>query len=360
MGRNCVSAFADLLNVVINDDFDASNRHLVYPHSWLKFLERASEISVDINFLPSQTTTFRQRFAVLNDNQKELLYSFAGEKEVQNLKTHSNLDRAVALDTLILYSKGFLNNDESEQRALAKIAKLRLELDETPPPFSVTGDFNIRPGNGRPPARVSWDYSQSADDSFQLFQIRPAFYDEFDGRSLGFQGSALIMAQGMLSVSQQDEISLESVTLLEINNGATNATNFGVDNDIGWHGKFGYERRKSPLCKSMCSGVFSELGITKALFNNSKINLSASAELSLSEASKNRSRGSISLIGSADISPNMELGIRARRYDTSTDFNSAGTVYLKLSRKLDQRNVVALSFTKARETVTTLGWYRYF
>jgi len=168
------------------------------------------------------------------------------------------------------------------------------------------------------------------------------------------------MAEGVLSVSQQDKISLESIALLEINNGVTNATNFGVDNDIGWHGKFGYERRKSPLCKSLCSGVFSELGITKALFSNSKVNLSASAELSLSGASKNRSRGSVSIIGSAEISPNIELGIRARRYDKSTDFNSAGTAHLKLSTNLDHRNVVEISFTKARETITTLGWHRYF
>ena len=360
MGRNCVSAFADLLNVVTKVDFDASKRHLVYPHSWLKFLERTNEIKVNINFLPSQTTSFRQRFEVLNDNQKELLHSYAKENSVQKRNTHSNLDKAVALDTLILYSKGFLNKDESEQRALARIAKLRLELDETSTPFPRADDFNVRPDQGRPPARVTWNYSQSTEDSFQLLQIRPAFYDEFDGRSLGFHGSALIMAQGVLSFNQEDKVSLESLTLLEINNGVTNATNFGVDNDYGWHGKFGYERRKSPLCKSMCSGIFSELGITKAILNSSNVNLSASTELSISGASKNRSRGSVSIIGFAEISPSIEVGIHARRYDTSTDYNSASTVHLKLSRKLDPRNVVELSVTKARETVTTLGWHRYF
>lgn len=360
MGRNCVSAFADLLNVAIKEDFDASNRHLVYPHSWLKFLNQASEVSVGINFLPSQTTSFRQRFKVLTKNQKQLLQSYVTENTTQDLDTYSNIDKAVALDTLILYYKGFLNDDKFEQKNLARIASFRLQLDETSPNTSLTDDFTVRPDKGRPPARVSWAYSQVADETFQLLQIRPAFYDQFDGRSLGFQGSALIMAEGVLSVSHQDQISLESITFLEIHNGVTNATNFGIDNDVGWHGKFGYERRKSPLCQSMCSGIFSELGITKALLNTNKANLSASAELSLSGASNNRSRASVSIMASAELSPNLELGIRARRYDTATEFNSVDTGSIKLSRRLNHHNLITISFAKARENITTIEWHRYF
>jgi len=359
MGRNCVSAFAEIINVVAKRNFDAANTALVYPHAWLKYLVSDSSIPVSSQLVPSRATEFRSLYKSLSTTQLAAINKYdVTEGLVLSLQQDS--DEVVVLDTLLLYSQAFKDDETFREDALREVTAKRLDIDLVSDSYEFQREAKLEPHIGRNPAKLSWGLGSTDDDVVRLFSLRPAFYDEVDGASLGFGGNALVMIDNLFSQDDQGEVRLETLDLLAINEINPNASGFRNDGSLGWTGHISYERKGSAFCRSLCAGLESKLGLLTNISSNDSGSLALGGAFYLSQQSGAHLRASVFASGIININENIAVIGKVSAFDRSSS-NQPNTInQLGVSAWMTRNLRVSLEYRKHRRESVSVNVDHYF
>ena len=359
MGRNCVSAFAEIVNVVAQRNFDAANTALVYPHAWLKYLVNDSSISVSSLLVPSRATEFRSLYNNLSTTQLAAINKYEATEGVVP-SVQQDPDEVVVLDTLLLYSKAFKGDETFREDALREITAKRLDIDLVSESYEFQSEAKLEPHIGRNPAKLSWGLGSTDEDVVKLFSLRPAFYDEVDGASLGFDGNALIMIDNLFSQDHRGEVRLETLDLLAINEINPEASGFRDDDSLGWTGHISYERKGSAFCRSLCAGVESKLGLLTNISSNDSGSLAVGGAFYLSQQSGAHLRASVFASGIINVSEDFAVIGKVSAFDRSSSHQPKTVNQLGVSAWVTQNFRVSLEYRKHRRESISVNVDHYF
>lgn len=359
MGRNCVSAFAEILNVVAQRNFDAANTALVYPHAWLKYLVSESSIPVSSQLIPSRATEFRSLYKSLSATQLAAINKYDA---VEGLvpAVQQDPDEVVVLDTLLLYSQAFKGDETFREGALQKVTAKRLDIDLVSESYEFQREAKLEPHIGRDPAKLRWGLGSADDDVVRLFGLRPAFYDEVDGASLGFGGNSLIMIDNLFSQDNRGEVRLETLDLIAINEINPKASGFRDDGSLGWTGHISYERKGSAFCRSLCAGVESKLGLLTNISSNDNASLTVGGAFYLSQQSGAHLRASVFADGIININENIAVVGKVTAFDRSSSHQPEIINQLGVSAWMTRNLRVALEYRKHRRESISVNVDHYF
>ncbi|UZP74192.1 DUF4105 domain-containing protein [Candidatus Paraluminiphilus aquimaris] len=359
MGRNCVSAFAEIINVVAKRNFDAANTALVYPHAWLKYLVSDSSIPVSSQLVPSRATEFRSLYKRLSTTQLTAINKY-DVTEGPVLSVQQDSDEVVVLDTLLLYSQAFKDDETFREDALREVTAKRLDIDLVSESYEFQREAKLEPHIGRNPAKLSWGLGSTDDDVVRLFSLRPAFYDEADGASLGFGGNALVMIDNLFSQDDQGEVRLETLDLLAINEINPKASGFRNDGSLGWTGHISYERKGSAFCRSLCAGLESKLGLLTNISPNDSGSLALGGAFYLSQQSGAHFRASVFASGIINISENIAVIGKVSAFDRSTSHRPNTINQLGVSAWITENLRFSLEYRKHRRESVSVNVDHYF
>ena len=356
--RNCVSAFADVLSVVDPEVGVGSSKYLVYPHALLRSIANSTAFQAKVSIEPARTTEFRARFSRLSSEQRSYISEIRNGK-VSPSTSLENAERHIALNTLGDYALGF--TEEAERKSLTKrLALTQLELDfeqETDSPNAGVSP----PHKGRYPSTLTWGILSSENSTKRIFRLRPAFYDELDGRGLGYGARALSMMDLTASIDDAGALRLEKISFLRLRDLDLDATGFGNDKTYGWSGELYWEREKSPLCVAGCSGLGGSYGVDGLIYTGSDLSLSTSLKGLAHQA--NTERGELS--STADLtlrySPRLPFAVTAtvgKNWDL--DGTSRSLAVADFLYEISDRSAIRLELRDYWAKSVQLSWQHYF
>lgn len=279
--RNCAFHMAQLLQLVLEDELISTSRLWVTPQAIMQNLAsstyQAKPLIKTIKYHPSRQSRLYQRFALLNQQQKQALSSMVSSPEKLSLHqlTHFSLvQQQQVIDTLIDYFQFLRKADKGEADPNNRYYKQALMLRYQLPPGASSATFasEQRPHLGRKPSLTSLQYvSSNRIENFGKIQLRPAYYDALDAQQGHVAYSALSMAELNLGFTA-DEVFLKDMSLLKIESIRANLTGLPGDQNHSWYIDIG--AAQSQLGCTTCAATKVSSGIGYAFQSSVNFNIS--------------------------------------------------------------------------------------
>lgn len=279
--RNCAFHMGQLLELVLQDKLTQSSRLWVAPQSIMQNLADAQYNSKplikSIKYHPSRQSRLYQRFALLNDAQKQAVFELVHSPEKIGPEHLSNFNveqQHQIADTLIDYYQ-FMRKAEQADADInnglykqALLLRYRLPAGISVTPFAS----DSRPHLGRKPSLTSFQFvSVNGGDSFGKLQLRPAYYDALDAQQGHVRYSALSMGEIQLGFTN-DKLFVKELSLVKIESIRANLTGLPGDKNHSWYLDIG--TTQSALGCTNCAVSKISSGMGYAFESDSNFNVS--------------------------------------------------------------------------------------
>lgn len=366
--RNCAFHMGQLLELVVQTKLTHSSRLWVTPQSVMQNLADVEynngSLIKSIKYHPSRQSRLYQRFAVLNDAQKQAVFSLVNAPEKISSAQLSGFtveQQHQIADTLIDYYQFMRKADQGNADANNALYKQALLLRYRLPAgiAATTFESDARPHLGRKPSLTSLQLaSTGGGDSFAKLQLRPAYYDALDAQQGHVRYSALSMGEVHLGFTD-DKLFLKDLSVLKIESIRANFTGLPGDKNYSWYLDIGATQSKLGCTDCTVSKLSS--GIGYAFESNLNFNISGFVGLGYLGANVNVENAFIAarLVSTLYLSDNFGLNV-------DNEFRQFQSGYQSYVHKLAMRyswetnsemRLSIASDNNATEIGLSYGWY---
>ncbi|WP_333608906.1 Lnb N-terminal periplasmic domain-containing protein [Arsukibacterium sp.] len=242
--RNCAFHMAQLLELVVQNKLTQSSRLWVTPQSVMQNLAGVQfnnkPLIKSIKYHPSRQSRLYQRFAMLNEAQKQAVFALVYSPEKitpEHLSDFTVVQQHQIADTLIDYYQFMRKADQGEADANNALYKQALLLRYRLPAGVAVTTFgsDSRPHSGRKPSLTSVQYTAANGGySFGQLQLRPAYYDALDAQQGHVRYSALSMGEIHLGFTNE-KLFVKDLSLVRIDSIRANLTGLPGDKNYSWY-----------------------------------------------------------------------------------------------------------------------------
>ena len=289
--RNCAFHMGQLLELVLQSKLTQPSRFWVTPQSVMQNLAgiqyNERPLVKSIKYHPSRQSRLYQRFAVLNDAQKQAVFALVYSPEnisSAQLSGFSVGQQHQIADTLIDYYQFMRNAEQGDADANNALYKQALLLRYRLPAGVAATPFvsDARPHLGRKPSLTSVQLAAAGGEHFAKLQLRPAYYDALDAQQGHVKYSALSMGEIHLGLTN-DRLFLKDLSLLKIESIRANFTGLPGDKNYSWYLDIGATQSKLGCNDCTASKIRSGIGYAF----ESKLNFNVSGFVGVGYLGKN-------------------------------------------------------------------------
>lgn len=242
--RNCAFHMGQLLQLVLQSELTQAQRLWVTPQAIMQNLAsaqyRGRSVVKAIKYHPSRQSRLYQRFALLDNKQKDTVFQLVNAPEQLSsatLNEYDTVQQHQITDTLIDYYQFLRKADSGEEdennRYYKQALLLRYRLPVGQPDTLFQSDS--RPHLGRKPSLTSLQLTyNSVTDFYGKLQIRPAYYDALDAQQGHVKYSALSMGEVHFGFTAE-KLFLRELSVIKIDSIRANLTGLPGDRNYSWY-----------------------------------------------------------------------------------------------------------------------------
>ncbi|MBF0382232.1 MAG: DUF4105 domain-containing protein [Magnetococcales bacterium] len=267
LDENCVYRFAELLELVTEENFLEKAEYWYIPSDLFSTLERINsrqknsgetEIIKSVTFIPSAQRLLYHRFANLSKDEAKTANFLIenGIDEHQQLLDKYPLERQAAiLDTILKFQQYRLISEEPEPQQKTREAKdrallSRLKLDVISKPLTPIAPLPS-PAKGSSPNRVSMGMSYEKGQPIRSqFSIAP-FSQELLGEN-SLENGELVVMETVIGWDKKHDFDLDRFDLIRVQKLDTPPAQISGESPWAWRVRMGVDR----LYKNHHEGVF--------------------------------------------------------------------------------------------------------
>lgn len=368
--KNCAYRMAELIEVV--EGINIITPHLVtLPQALIKNIQNARiedrPLVKAIQYHPSRQTKLYEKYLTLNADEKQWVHQIVYSPDRLNdpaFQQRSVASKQLIIDTLLDYLQFVRSPKERAENITTpfyrKVLKTRYQLPPGAP--DIAKHSGSPPHQGRNPSllQTAVTHNSVLGSGLQI-SLRPAYYDVLDADNSHVRDSALTMGKLELVASESKDITLRSLTFVEIEsiNGAV--TGLPEDNGNGWRLKVGLEQHDLACDDCLTLRGQAYYGYSKRV--NAHLLLGGYVGGQLQENVQNNGHARAvttlftNLFASQSLSARLNIdAIKALDGNQQTQYNIG--IYAR--QRLSQNTDIRVSYQKDRAEEFTLSFGYYF
>ncbi|MBF0444929.1 MAG: DUF4105 domain-containing protein [Magnetococcales bacterium] len=257
LDENCVYRFAELLELITDEDFLENANYWYIPTDLFQKLESINSRQItagepgiiqSVTFIPSAQRLLYHRFANLNKDEAKtgnILIKNGLDKHQHLLDKYSPKRQAAILDTILEYQQYQLISQEPEPSQSTREAKdaallSRLQIDEISTPLAPITPLPS-PAKGSPPPRASFGLSYEAGEPMRTqFSIAP-YSQELLGKN-SLENGELVVMETVIGWDEQNSIDLDRFDLVRVKKLDTPPVPISGESPWAWKLRLGVDR----------------------------------------------------------------------------------------------------------------------
>ncbi|MBL4602757.1 MAG: DUF4105 domain-containing protein [Emcibacteraceae bacterium] len=276
--QNCGYRMAELLNMVIEEPLLPTAKNWAMPSDLLSKLvnetNHGKKLIKKITLIKSRQNSFRDKFALLSDEEKQAVSKFIFNKDLGNLpsilENEINSNKKV-IDTLLDYYAFSLTKKKADRtdietrRRFILLSRLKLDTKDIEWPSSIPKSPPHESQNSSL-LQTSLVHNNKLGTGIEL-RFRGAYYDYLSNNS----GRSPFTQMSMLDLTmiyQQNKISLKQLDLIHVETLNISPTRLPEDEAYAWKVKAGV-KKQNLSCEGCLHGYISG-GIGKGYLLNKK------------------------------------------------------------------------------------------